>query len=187
LSVTDGHIALAADADLPAVVDLVNCAYRGETSRAGWTTEADYIDGQRTSLADLKAELAASPSARILLLRQGDDPVLQACVLVELIQRPDGGRSGYIGLLTVAPGLQAAGVGRLMLSAAEDEVRRLGADRARITVVSIRDSLIAWYERRGYVRTGETSPFPYGDERFGLPRRPDLAFIYLEKPLTAEA
>jgi len=180
---TPATIRPATQADLSAVVDLVNSAYRGDSSRTGWTTEADYIDGQRTSLADLSAELAGANQPFILVLSAEVGAPPMACVLVEMMPRPHGGLSGYIGMLTVSPTLQDQGVGRMMLAAAEAEASRRGADRARMTVVSIRDSLIAWYERRGYGRTGETAPFPYGDARFGLPRIADLSFIILEKPL----
>jgi hypothetical protein len=52
-----------------------------------------------------------------------------------------------------------------------------------MTVIQVRDTLIAWYERRGYSLTGETKPFPYGDDRFGRPLRNDLHFVVLEKTL----
>ena len=169
------------EADLPAVVDLVNSAYRGgEGAQAGWTSEADYIDGQRTSLEDLTRELAGQPKPTLLLLRETPGGEMLACAMVE--PHIEAGY-GYIGMVTVKPGLQAGGIGRAMLEAAEDHVRKLGAIRARMTVVSIRDSLIGWYERRGYRLTGERKPFPYDDARFGVPRRPDLEFAVLEKTL----
>ena len=181
----DTRICTAAEADLPAIVALVNSAYRGDSSRVGWTTEADYIDGQRTSLADLARELAAPGAPQMLILREGEATDLLACVMLEMVAARDGGQSGYIGMLTVAPHLQDKGVGRRMLEAAENEARRRGADRARMSVVSIRGSLIAWYERRGYVQTGERTPFPYDDQRFGLPQVAGLEFVILEKPLIA--
>ncbi len=86
-------------------------------------------------------------------------------------------------MLAVRPGLQDQGLGRLMLDYAEAQGRTRGAQLARMTVVSVRHSLIAWYERRGYRRTGETLPFPYDDPLFGEPQRPDLEFVVLEKRL----
>jgi ribosomal protein S18 acetylase RimI-like enzyme len=86
-------------------------------------------------------------------------------------------------MLTVRPDLQDRQLGRGLLEAAEAHAAARGARRVRITVVNIRDTLIAWYERRGYVLTGETEPFPYGDLRFGEPQRDDLAFVVLEKAL----
>jgi ribosomal protein S18 acetylase RimI-like enzyme len=87
-------------------------------------------------------------------------------------------------MVTVAPRLQARGLGRLMLSASEEQaVRLFAATRIEMTVISQRTELIAWYERRGYRLSGERRPFPADDPRFGLPRRDDLEFIVLEKPL----
>jgi ribosomal protein S18 acetylase RimI-like enzyme len=89
----------------------------------------------------------------------------------------------YLGSLAVDPSLQNSGFGRRLLDAAEDYVASHGASLIEITVVSVRHALISWYERRGYARTGEIRPFPYGDDRFGRPLRDDLAFVVLEKRL----
>lgn len=166
--------------DLPAVVALVNSAYRGETSRRGWTTEADYLGGQRTDPATLAQDLATTPGAVLLGWRDAPDAPLTGCVWLE----PADASVWYLGLLTVAPDLQDRRLGRELLAAAEAFAGARGAKRIRLTVVNIRDALIAWYQRRGYALTGETRPFPYGDDRFGIPRRDDLAFVVLEKPLS---
>ena len=121
----------------------------------------------------------AAPSLLVLRAEAGGE--ILACAMIERIVETGGRVVGYIGMVTVKPDLQAGGVGRVMLAAAEDHARAFGAARARMTVVSIRDTLIAWYERRGYHLTGETRPFPYGDDRFGVPRVPDLEFVVLEK------
>ncbi len=91
----------------------------------------------------------------------------------------------YLGSLAVAPGLQEGGLGRALLFAAEHWARERGARRVRMSVVNVRDGLIAWYLRRGYHKTGETEDFPYGDNRFGTPLRDDLCFVVLEKDLGA--
>jgi ribosomal protein S18 acetylase RimI-like enzyme len=167
----------AADSDLAAVAALVNSAYRGETSRAGWTTEADYLDGQRTDPQTLRRDLAETPGAVVLTLRdEAQGPILGTVWL-----EPGEDGRWYLGMLTVNPELQARQLGRALLEAAEAFAVERGAARIEMTVVQIRDTLIAWYERRGYVRTGETRPFPYDDARFGMPRRDDLAFIVMEK------
>lgn len=171
-----------APSDLEAVAALVNSAYRGGSAKAGWTHEADYIDGQRTSLADLVADLSGQPAPSLLLLRRQAGGEILACVMIEQLTEPDG-KVGYIGMLTVKPDLQAEGVGRALLEAAERHARANGAARARMTVVQVRDSLIAWYQRRGYHLTGERRPFPYDDERFGQPRVEGLEFVVLEKAL----
>lgn len=173
------HFAPADPSELPAIAALVNSAYRGESSRQGWTTEADYLGGQRTDAQTLASDLAANPRAMVMTLRDEADGPLLGCVWLE----PTDGEAWYLGMLSVRPDLQDRQLGRTMLAAAEARVRELGAQRVRMTVIQIRDTLIAWYERRGYARTGETRPFPYADLRFGQPARDDLEFIVLEKAL----
>jgi ribosomal protein S18 acetylase RimI-like enzyme len=170
----------ATAADVAAVVALTESAYRGEASRAGWTTEADFLDGQRTDAADVSA-LIARDDARIVLAERGGG--LLASCLVER-QMSDGVPSGYFGMFSVRPNLQNAGIGRALLAEAERIVRdEWQCRQMRMSVISIREPLIAWYERRGYRRTGEYKPFPYGDERFGIPKRDDLRFEWLIKSL----
>jgi ribosomal protein S18 acetylase RimI-like enzyme len=107
---------------------------------------------------------------------------LQACCELQEPDRP--GRAAYFGMFAVRPSLQRAGYGRLFLAEAERIAREdFGATTMEMTVIRQRDALIAWYERRGYQRTGQTKPFPYGDERFGTPKLADLEFVTLVKPL----
>ena len=165
---------LATDPDLDAVADLLNLAYRGPE---GWTTEAGYMDGDRITAAALRAECAAQPGARLLLLKAAGQ--IDACVQLE----PAGEGVWRLGLLTVRPDLQAGGVGRRLLQAAESEAAARGAERIRLTVVNVRSELIGWYERRGYRRSGAEEPYPYDELPYGAPRRGDLCFLVLEKPL----
>jgi ribosomal protein S18 acetylase RimI-like enzyme len=166
----------ATAADAPAIVALVESAYRGEASRQGWTTEADLLDGQRTDLDEVLSILG-DPGAHIALACAGDE------LLGSVLMRDEAG-TAYIGMLAVRPDQQAHGLGRQLLEHAEGLARSAwSATRARMTVIIQRDDLIRWYERRGYRRTSGREPFPYGNPRFGLPRRPDLEFIVLEKPL----
>ncbi|WP_030273253.1 GNAT family N-acetyltransferase [Streptomyces sp. NRRL B-24484] len=166
----------AGPADVPAVVALVESAYRGEASRAGWTTEADLLDGQRTDEAGV-AEVVARQGS-VVLLAEADGALLACCHL----ERRTG--AAYFGMFSVRPALQGGGIGRSVLERAERHAREeWGIDRMEMTVIEQRADLIAWYERRGYVRTGEFEPFPYGDERFGVPLRPDLRFERLVKAL----
>ena len=170
------HLEPATSDDLPALHALVESAYRGESARRGWSHEADLLEGQRTDLAALEATLA-DPKQHLLVFR--DNEVLRACVA--LTAKGDG--LAYLGMLTVDPKRQGAGLGRLILAAAEEHAAAFGASRVEMTVIAQRSELIAWYERRGYALTGEQRPFPHGDPRFGLPRRDGLIFAVMEKTL----
>ena len=165
--------------DVAAIVALVESAYRGDESRAGWTTEADLLDGQRTDV-DAVVRTIASSSSTVLLATDEAGSLVACCQL----DRHDEGVS-HFGLFAVRLGLQGAGVGRDLLARAEDYAREnFDAATMEMTVIAQRIELISWYERRGYRRTGQTRPFPYGDERFGLPRRDDLHFVVLSKSLS---
>ena len=162
--------------DVAAIVALVESAYRGDASRIGWTTEADFRDGRRTGPDDGVAQLAG-PRRRSLLAHRDEALVACAHVAVE-----DG--AGYFGMFSVVPGLQGGGIGKRVLAEAERIARdEFGQRTMAMTVIDLRDELIAFYQRRGYRRTGVRKPFPYGDARFGLPRRDDLRFEVLEKNL----
>ncbi|MEV7413939.1 GNAT family N-acetyltransferase [Streptomyces sp. NPDC089919] len=162
--------------DVPELVALVESAYRGDASRVGWTTEADILDGQRTDPEGVRAVVEAPGSTLLVVERDGR---IVACCQLE-----HRGEHAYFGMFAVRPELQGAGLGKVIIAEAERRVRaQWGAREMHMTVISAREELIAWYERRGYRRTGKTSPFPYGDERFGLPKRPDLEFELLVKEL----
>lgn len=161
-------------ADIDALVVLVTSAYRGDASKQGWTTEADMLDGQRIDPGVLRKDIERERSLIIIAEREAQ---LLACAHVA-----EENGAGYFGMFSVQPGLQGGGVGKLLLAETERIARdewRLPA--MRMTVIDIRDELIAFYERRGYRRTGVTKPFPYGDERYGIPKRDDLRFEILEK------
>ena len=166
----------ATAADVGAVVALVESTYRGEASRAGWTTEADLLDGRRTGNDEIEAILARDHSCLLLAEQDG---ALVGCAHVAVEHD-----AGYFGMFSVVPARQGRGLGKQVLAEAE----RIAADEwgctlMRMTVIDVRDDLMAFYERRGYRRTGIRKPFPYGDERFGLPKRGDLRFEVLEKSL----
>ncbi len=162
--------------DIAAIVELVESAYRGDASRQGWTTEADLLDGQRIDADGVRA-IIDDPLARVMLAWDG-------ARLVACCELRRAGTDAYFGMFSVRPDGQGRGVGGRLLAEAERIARTAWAcDGMRMTVIDIRDELIAWYERRGYVRTGEHKPFPYGDARFGIPRRDDLRFEVLYKAL----
>ena len=172
------HFRDATEVDIPVLVTLVTSAYRGEASRVGWTTEADILDGERIDPEVLREDIRRARS-RVLVLEGGGAESVLACAHIA-----EEHGAGYFGMFAVRPGLQNAGIGRRVLAEAERVVRdEWQLPVMRMTVIVQRDELIAWYERRGYVRTGRFKPFPYGDTRFGLPRRDDLRFEVLEKPL----
>jgi ribosomal protein S18 acetylase RimI-like enzyme len=168
----------AADvADIAALHEIVERAYRGESARRGWTHEADLLGGQRTDQEEL-AELLADPNAAVLL--QLDGEALIGCVKV-LFVPPKG---AHLGMLAIDPDRQAKGLGAGLIAAAETFARdRFGADHMEMTVIAQRSELIAYYLRRGFYDTGERRAFPYGNTRFGLPQRQDLSFVVLQKRL----
>lgn len=173
---SDFTFRFAVMADVPAVVALVESAYRGDASRVGWTTEADLLDGQRIDAQGV-AEVIDRADSLVLLAERAD--CLLACAHVEKRDR-----TCYFGMFAVRPGEQGRGTGRQVLGEAERLARtRWGLARMIMSVIDLREDLIAWYRRCGYRRTGEHEPFPYGDERFGIPRRDDLRFERLEKIL----
>jgi len=173
-------IRYATPADAEAISQLVNSAYRGDSSRAGWTTEADLLGGQRTDAAAILEFLQGSDALqRVLPLLFDSDGTLLACLQLE-----QDGAEGYLGQFAVRPTGQGAGLGRTLLSAAEEHARSHWHCQAmRMTVLEQRPELLAWYARRGYMATGETVAFPYDDIRCGEPRRPDLRLRVLRKPL----
>ncbi len=151
----DATFRLAAPADLPALRRLVERAYRGDTARQGWTHEADLLDDERTSDAELAAAIAA-PDRCVIVAQAADGALIGTVTLIAL---PQG--KAYLGMLCVDPDVQAGGLGRALLAHCDAVAKsQLGAGAIEMTVIDRRPELIAWYERRGYVRTGETRPFP---------------------------
>jgi ribosomal protein S18 acetylase RimI-like enzyme len=170
----------AGEADLEALARLMNAAYGGTGEVAGWTHVKEFLVGDRTSASALRAELEASPQAEFLVLRNAASGALRGSVWLE----PRSASVWYLGSLTVDPSEQNEGLGRKILDAAELRLASRGAAKVLIDVLNVRDSLIAWYQRRGYRLTGAAHAFPYADHRYGVPQRPDLEFIELEKPIS---
>jgi len=167
---------LATQDDVPALVALVESAYRGDESRVGWTTEADLLAGQRTDAEGMGHTLSKPGSMVVLALRTGD---LLGCANLE--RQPN---AAYFGMFAVRPGLQGGGIGHAIIKECERIAREdWQLSRVRMTVIWSRTELIDWYVRRGYVATGERLPFPYGDPKFGLPKRSDLYFEVYQKSL----
>ncbi|WP_169253168.1 GNAT family N-acetyltransferase [Brevibacterium sp. 'Marine'] len=178
LSAVGFEVAELTSADIADYVELVSSAYRGEGSKQGWTTEADLLGGQRLD-GPMAEDMLAEADSQILLAR---DEQGRAVASVYVREPEDG--AAYLGVLAVSPLGQGKGVGSALIGLAEAWVaEHWGATSMRMSVINKREELIAYYERRGYSRTGEVEPFPYGDERFGLPKVDDLAFVMLSKPL----
>ncbi len=164
----------AGEGDIDAVVALVNSAYRGDSSRQGWTTEADLLDGLRTDCDEVR-ELIEQPDSLILLCLDGD-------ALIGTTHLKRVGTVAELGLFTIRPGLQGRGLGRQFLAEAERVAHeRWGVTAMRMTVISHRRELIAYYERRGYCRTGQYREFPRHHPRYGIPKVDDLVLEVLEK------
>jgi GNAT superfamily N-acetyltransferase len=169
---TDVTFRLATPEDAATLAALVGSAYRGEESRAGWTTEANFLDDERIDAAGVLAKIT-DPQGVVLVVQDSAAELIGCC---EVAYR--GAGLAYFGMFAIRPALQAGGLGRLVLTAAEELARRTwGADAMEMTVIGQRVELIAWYERRGYTRAAETRPFPYEA------LRDDLYFAVLTKPL----
>jgi ribosomal protein S18 acetylase RimI-like enzyme len=164
----------ANDRDAGELDRLVNSAYRGESSKQGWTTEADLIDGTRT---DAKAIASIIQQAGHQILKYVEDGTILGCVEI----RSDHDRL-YLGMLTVSPQLQGKGIGKLLMKAAEEEAKKLNCTSVYMTVITVRSELIDWYKRLGYSDTGERKPFQFNDPRFGQPKK-QLEFAVLEKKI----
>ena len=167
----------ADETHLPKLQLLVNSAYRGEGSKEGWTTEADILGGQRIDQQSLQ-EIIARPESVILIAEDEDADELVGCVHLA----KEGDRC-YLGMLTVAPQLQSQGIGKMLLEESEALAQFWDCNKIFMTVISVRSELISWYQKKGFQLTGEKKPFPYGDEKFGLPKRDDLEFVILEKKI----
>ncbi len=162
--------------DAEKIVELVNSAYRGDSSRAGWTTEADLLGGQRTDVEKI-SELIASVGVSIELAIE--DQKVIGCV--QLRKEPEGVL--YFGMLTVRPDIQSRGVGKLILERIENIAKRGKCKKIRMSVIHLRSELIAFYERRGYQKTGRFDPFPMNDPQFGIPKVDELKLLEFEKVL----
>jgi ribosomal protein S18 acetylase RimI-like enzyme len=158
--------------DISVLVRLINSAYRGEGSKKGWTTEADLLDGTRTDEINI-ADLMNDQNSVFLKYLNEENEIIGSVYLQKQTSKL------YLGMLSVSPDLQAAGIGKRLMAAADDYAIKNQCTNIFMTVISVRHELIGWYERHGYKKTGETKPFPIG-EKFGTQKQP-LELIVLEK------
>ncbi len=166
---------IATPADIPELVAHINSGYRGESSRQGWTTEADILGGTRIDAAGIQ-EIIDEPNADLHIFRMPDEGLI-ACVYLK-----EADDYLYLGMLTVRPTLQAGGMGKYILNYSETVAKAAGKNVIRMTVINVRGELIAWYNRHGYLPTGETEPWVDG-LHIGE-RKKEIEFIVLSKSLT---
>ncbi len=166
----------AVPADAERIAALVNSAYRGEHSKLGWTTEAELLDGRRTDAGEVR-QLIARPESYLLLCLDG--PEIVGSVHIE-----KAGKVAELGMFVVEPGLQGHGVGKRLLACAEQTAQReWGVGKMAMAVITLRRELVAFYERRGYWRTGVLKPFPVNPDAW-TPKVSGLQLEVLEKALT---
>lgn len=158
--------------DISSLNKLINSAYRGESSKKGWTTEANLLEGSRTTEAEL-VEIIANTNNTLLKFTENNK--ILGCVL--LIEKE---HQLYLGMLTVLPQIQNSGIGKKLLNQAEIHAKALGLPKIVMTVISLREELIAWYKRHGYIDSGVREPFPVSDVHIPILHTP-LEFIVLEK------
>ncbi len=162
------------------IANLVNSGYRGESSKKGWTTEADLLGGQRTDADDV-ARMINDADAQVVLCVDisGEGETVRGCAYLKFSQVS---RRAYVGMVTVRPEGQAQGVGRALLAECERRSRESGHHSLKMSVIDRRLELIAYYERRGYQKTGAWEPFPE-DPKFGLAKVSGLKLLELVKTL----
>lgn len=157
--------------DFQTISDLVNSAYRGDGSKQGWTTEADYIGGTRTT-PELILAMLSTPRAQIELAFNESDNLI-GCVYINR----EGTTRLYFGMLTTSPLYQGKGLGKKMISHVEGIAKKESFIELKITVLNVRAELIEFYERRGFKATGEFEKFPDNDPAFGIPKVPGLKLL----------
>lgn len=161
--------------DIPRLVALINSAYRGDTSKKGWTTEADLLKGEIRTNEETIEQLMQGVGA-VFLKYVNEKNEIEGCVFLE-----KKGNKLYLGMLSVSPKLQAKGTGKQLMNAAAGYAKQEGCGLIFMRVISLRHELIKWYEKQGYYKTGQTEPFP-NDDRFGIPTQP-LEFLIMEKKI----
>ena len=168
-------ILIADEKDISTLVALMDSAYRGENSKQGWTSEADLFIGNKRTDETTVANLIQRPGS-VFFKYLNEEGILEGCVLLH-----NNDSRIYIGMFSVSPLAQGKGIGKKLLAAANDYAKEQNCSTIYMTVITVREDLIAWYERNGYQKTGKVLPFPV-DERYGIPTQP-LEMLVLEKHL----
>lgn len=165
----------ATENDIPGLVTLLNKTYRGDESKKGWTSEADLLLGEKRTDESTLKDLINAPGANMLKYEDSEGLISGSVYLQKQ------GDKLYLGMLSVSPELQAKGIGKALMIAADDHAKNEGCNAIFMRVITVRSELIAWYQKQGYVDTGRREPFP-ADNRFGIPTQ-ELEFMIMEKDL----
>jgi GNAT superfamily N-acetyltransferase len=168
-------ILIADEKDITSLVALMDSAYRGENSKQGWTSEADLFIGNKRTDETTVANLIKKPGSGFLKYLN-EEGILEGCVF---LHKKDN--RIYLGMFSVSPSAQGKGIGKKLLAAADHYAKEHNCSSIYMTVITVREELIAWYERNGYQKTGKVLPFPV-DERYGIPTQ-SLEMLVLEKHL----
>jgi len=162
-------------ADASKLSKLVNSAYRGDSSKAGWTTEEHLLDGLRTNKKKIKDMIGEH---HIEVALDEKDEII-GCVYLE-----NHKTHLYLGMLTINPYIQTKGFGKALLEQSEKIAKAWGVPKIKMTVIDTRAELISFYERRGYAFNGATKPFPTDDPVFGILKVGQLMFKEFEKKIS---
>ena len=137
-------ISIANANDITALVALMDSAYRGEGAKQGWTSESDLFIGNKRTDEETVTRLLNKPG-NVFLKYLNDEGRMQGCVLLSKKEN-----RLYLGMFSVSPAAQGKGIGKKLLTAADDRARKQGCTSIFMTVITVRQELIAWYERNGY-------------------------------------
>jgi ribosomal protein S18 acetylase RimI-like enzyme len=176
-SFSNPHITIAGSAAIAAIKDLLNNAYRGDSSKQGWTTEADLIAGN-TRTDESTVQQVMEQDGSVFLIYTGDEQKITGCVNLQ-----QHGDKIYLGMFSVSPQLQGGGIGKQLLKAAEEYAQHVQCVAIYMTVISVRTELINWYKRHGYTDTGERKPFI--EDGLNGKHLQALEFMVLEKSIPA--
>jgi ribosomal protein S18 acetylase RimI-like enzyme len=167
------YIEIATVNDALAIVNLLNSAYRGEDSKKGWTTEAHLIAGSTRTNEQTIIDVLLQPDSVFLKYTDAAEDII-GCVN---LQKHD--TKMYLGMFSVSPHLQGAGIGKQLLDAADFYAKEMNCTSIYMSVISVRSELIAWYQRHGYKDTGERKAFV--EDAVSGKHLQSLEFMFLEK------
>lgn len=155
-------------ADAPALVRLIEHAYRNPETAGSWSSEAHLLKGPRTNEAEITGLIDREDSR--FLIAEHDGRLAGCCLLQGLSREPEKSGSAhainaaYFGMFAIDPGAHGGGLGKIVIGEAERRVQDLwDANQMVMTVINLRTALIEWYQRRGYRLTGATLPFPFSE------------------------